>query len=532
MIVYWLDGRELCWDQHLVAETVDALGWESIEGPPHGSEPCVLVVPARYHTPAEINALTAPLGNVLVILTSDEESLFDHTELDAPNRWVMTPGDGVLRADKFIGEGYPPGTREAFTAATTDRPVDVFFAGQVTHPRREACMAAASRLPVAKVLLGTEGFLQGMARPDYLATMAQSKIVLCPSGPATPDSFRLYEALEAGCVPIADATCPACSTPDYWSLVCPGAPFPVIDDWADLPKYVDAELADWPRNSNRLFAWWQQYKRNLRCSMQDVFGYDTEGVTVLIPTSPIPSHPSTAVIEETLRSVQERLPGAEVIVMADGVRPEQAHRQSDYDLYLQSLLRFCNNHGIVPLVAGDHLHQANLTRVALDMVRTDLVLFVEHDTPLVGDVDWTGCGNVVRSGQANVIRFHHEANILEPHRHLMLDEETVDVDGVPLRRTVQWSQRPHLASTGFYRSMLDGYFGRESRTMIEDVMHGVVETTWLRHHLAGWAQFRVWMYTPAGDMKRSTHLDGREGDEKFPMQYAYDGAIPFGAPHP
>ena len=34
-------------------------------------------------------------------------------------------------------------------------------------------------------------------------------MIPCPSGPATPDSFRLWEALEAGCVPIADGYAPA-----------------------------------------------------------------------------------------------------------------------------------------------------------------------------------------------------------------------------------------------------------------------------------------------------------------------------------
>ena len=49
--------------------------------------------------------------------------------------------------------------------------------------------------------------------------------------------------------------------------------------------------------------------------------------------------------------------------------------------------------------------------------------------------------------------------------------------------------------------------GAESDGMIEDRMHGVVENDWLQHRDPG--RFRLSMYAPEGDIKRSTHLDGR-----------------------
>jgi len=38
--------------------------------------------------------------------------------------------------------------------------------------------------------------------PSYRALMNQSKYVLCPIGHCNIDSFRVYEALEAGAIPI------------------------------------------------------------------------------------------------------------------------------------------------------------------------------------------------------------------------------------------------------------------------------------------------------------------------------------------
>jgi hypothetical protein len=127
-------------------------------------------------------------------------------------------------------------------------------------------------------------------------------------------------------------------------------------------------------------------------------------------------------------------------------------------------------------------------------------------------VDWVGCARAVLSGATNLIRFHHEANVLEPHRHLMVDDVPREVEGVPLLRTVQWSQRPHLAAAGAYRNWLDASWWRESDGMIEDRMHGVLENDWLQHKDPG--RFRLTMYAPEGDIKRSTHLDGRAGDAK------------------
>jgi len=264
-------------------------------------------------------------------------------------------------------------------------------------------------------------------------------------------------------------------------------------------------------------------------------------VTVIIPTSPVERHPATDVIEETIDSVLQRLPGVEILVVADGVRPEQQALTKNYRLYLYLLAALCAHDwsNVLLVIADGWGHQANVTRLALAKVRTPLVLFVEHDTPLVGDIEWAPLVELVESGEANVVRFYHEAEIQPEHEHLMVDEEsrlrlTEFCDGTVggsttawLRRTMQWSQRPHLASTRFYRMVVDRYFAPSSRTMIEDVMHGIVEVAWREYGEPGWWDWRLWIYTPTdgGDIKRSTHLDWRGDAPKFEMQPAYPGGV-------
>ncbi len=241
-------------------------------------------------------------------------------------------------------------------------------------------------------------------------------------------------------------------------------------------------------------------------------------ITVLVPTSPIPSHPSTAIIDETLDSIDAAgLDACEVLVMADGVRPEQADRAADYAEYLRRLSWSLAHEraNVVPLVFPEHRHQAAMTRVALEQVRTPLILFAEHDTPLVGEIPWESMAGAILTApcKVDVIRLHHESVVLRVHRYLMAGK-IEDVRGVPLWRTAQWSNRPHLASTGWYRAMLGRHFPPECRTFIEDKYYGVIATPWVERQEWG-NEAKLWLYHPEGNIKRSTHLDGREDQPKW-----------------
>lgn len=532
--VWWFDAMPLCDDQ---AQILDFIAppdrYHHTTEPPQRGDGSVVVVPARYHSPTSVNSLIGDLPWVVLILTSDEESTFDVGELDHPNMvlWVMTPRPDIdyPEGTRFLGEGFNADTRPLLaTIGDPAKTTDVYLAGQDTHQRRRVLFDTleATLRPWRKDLLRTDSFGAGYERVEYLGRMATAKVAPCPSGPATPDSFRAYEALEAGAVPLLDATCPKAGYPNrgYWDTVYPDIPAEQVHNWAEVEKYVTTALLGWPQNANRCGAWWLRQKRQHRldlladvAAVADLPEPDRsvdDMVTVLIPTSPIPSHPSTDVIGETIASVREWLPTAEIVVMVDGVAEAHQGRANDYAEYTRRLLWRMNHEwsGVVPLLFDEHTHQARMTRAALGEVRTPLVLFVEHDTPVCGEVDIVGCARAVMSGAVNLVRFHHEAHVLEPHRHLMVDEVPQVVEGVPLLRTVQWSQRPHLAATGAYRNWLEAGWWRESDGMIEDRMHGVVENDWLQHHDPG--RFRLALYAPTGDMKRSLHSDGRGGEVK------------------
>lgn len=514
----------------------------------------VFVIGARSHGDrvTAINHLIAMYRWCVVILTGDEENVFPVHELAGAVVMQQTPllVDGKQHGDGWwIGDGYTPETRfvlgsDEAKAVYDSKPWDWFFAGQDTHARRHECIKAMITVENGSVV-PTAGFTQGMKPRAYHMGLAAAKIAPCPSGPVSVDTFRLFEALEAGCVPLADGRSPLHSQFMYWdSVFASTAPFPVIDDWRLAPTMIKHLLRDWPACGNRCFAWWQWYKRafvgGLIDAIEEAMGGVGEmvierAVTVIIPTSPIPSHPSTEIIEATIASVRERLPLADIFVCFDGVRPEQEHLRENYERYQRELLWQMNHkmENVWPLRYDEHLHQALMTRWTMTAVETPLVLFVEHDTPLVGEIPFTALSELLIEGHANLVRFYHEAAIHPEHEHLMVDEMPRLIRGVPLTGTMQWSQRPHLARTDFYKAMLDEYFGEKSRTMIEDVMHGVLDHDWRHHEIDGWARWQTFIYTPYGDTKRSTHIDGRESEPKFEMVYEYDGRdVPAGAPYP
>lgn len=550
----------------------DGLEWEHVElvGPDDGTlqhvteAGAVLIVPARHHADtASVQRLVRTVRRMswcLLILTGDEEGAFPSERfVDIPSTrlWVMTPQprrNYGQRAHLF-GTGWPPGIRAVLRDAQHDHRRPWAFMGQVTHARREDCVLMLQQRADREEgwLVESPGFTQGESQPDYWRHLHAAKVVPCPSGPCSPDSFRAFEALEAGCVPIADNALSDGSVQAFWERIFGAVPFPTVEGhWARESETIDQVLADWPQRANRVFAWWQRQKRLMAWRLHDdvremagrapVPGPSGE-ISVLMTTSPSPKHPDTADIEETVRSIREQLPDAEIVLVFDGVRPELEHRREQYVEYVQRVLWLANTrwHNVVPLVLDEWLHQGRAARLGLDEIRTPHLLFMEHDTPLVGEIDWAGICETLTLQDLDVVRLHHETAIGEHHEHMMLDREPVQ-GPVPYVRTYQWSQRPHVARTGWYRRLLDLHLAPEARAMIEDTLHGVVSSAWLDYGDAGWARFKLGIYAaPEGNIQHSLHLDSRRavlgeeesGDPKGTMFFAYPNRkAPPGAPAP
>lgn len=549
--VYWWSNRddvhpEEQWDTGLLRRIFAGWVWPTadveftaqhagrIERP---APPGIVVIGGRHHVRdvAELNADLAHLPAVLLVIVGDEEGVFPWRDVEHPKIrfWVQMPRPGVHddMADWafFFGNGTDFMVPDQI-ADVHEPELDWVFMGQDTHPRRRQAVDGL-RKSLRRTngrLTTTQGFAQGLPRREYLAALERAKVAPCPSGPFTPDTFRVYEALEAGAFPIVDAR-PSNGRPGYWEMAYGSVPFPIVDDWETVGGHIESALDVWPAPNVHASAWWSEQKALMVTRlMGDLEALNiipstlpdeaVDDITILVTTSPTRRDDYVDMIEQTIASARFWLPDAPLVIAADGVRPEQEELRQKYLADLREIAHRVH-HVWSPAVlhfTNAWLHQALTTRRALGLVTTSMVLAMEHDTPVVIDepIDWAEAAEVVRAGFLDVLRFHHEAHIHPEHEYLMLDHQTRQLLTLPIRRTRQWSQRPFLASTHYYRRVLGAHFSQSSRTMVEDKMHSVcISETYAKHRLA--------IYHPEGDnnIKRSLHLDGRGDDPKYDMRF-------------
>ena len=96
----------------------------------------------------------------------------------------------------------------------------------------------------------------------YAHNMAQAKIALCPGG-ISCDTFRIYEAMRAGCVVIVPRQVPAWFS-HGWPLI-------ELDDWCELKPIAESLLNDHKKLqkiSNQTRLWWEE-----KCSEEAVARY-------------------------------------------------------------------------------------------------------------------------------------------------------------------------------------------------------------------------------------------------------------------
>lgn len=103
---------------------------------------------------------------------------------------------------------------------------------------------------------------------SYSDLLAQTRLCLVPRG-NSPETFRFFEALRAGCIPICD------SLPDHWFYR--GAPVVSVRRWNELSSVLAPLLAD-PVATEQLHRasveWWQS-----RCSEEAVGRYMADRIS-------------------------------------------------------------------------------------------------------------------------------------------------------------------------------------------------------------------------------------------------------------
>lgn len=143
----------------------------------------------------------------------------------------------------------------AVTTPASERPLTWFFGGDWKADR--SVMANAFRhLPGGSISMPRSFYGEsGISRADYLSKLASARFAPCPAGNVCIETFRPYEALHFGAIPLLPKTRFA----DPYGDVLGKHPLPIFNDWDAARRFAETELKS-PAALDRLQAecldWW------------------------------------------------------------------------------------------------------------------------------------------------------------------------------------------------------------------------------------------------------------------------------------
>ncbi len=122
-------------------------------------------------------------------------------------------------------------------------------------------------------VMPSNGFAGGYNVGLYSAILEDSIFAPCPAG-NSPETIRLYDALEVGAIPIS-LKHDFLVSEDALAAIGP-VPFPIIESWEQLPSYLvqmkntlSARPAEIVKLQADCIAWWTRYKQAIASQISD-----------------------------------------------------------------------------------------------------------------------------------------------------------------------------------------------------------------------------------------------------------------------
>ena len=200
----------------------------------------------------------------------DDLSSYRWCELVYRNYWSpLIAGFHNVRA-------FPLGYKIGFSTSdapvpSTERPLVWSFAGDPNKTTRREMLASMSNYAPGEIHL-TSGFhaADNLSVKQYQALLKKSIFAPCPQGNVNLDSYRVYEALECGCIPIVEKR----RGFDYFTHLLGRHPIPVVEDWSAAPGVANAILEQDGGLLAQRFCqdWWSRKKSTLRQALAEHIG--------------------------------------------------------------------------------------------------------------------------------------------------------------------------------------------------------------------------------------------------------------------
>ena len=175
---------------------------------------------------------------------------------------------GVLWAPNGFRTGVGPRGRQALKEAS-HRQTLASFLGWINNAasynnERSSFSESASACSENLYVMPSNGFSGGYNVGLYSAIMEDSIFAPCPSG-NNPETIRLYDALELGCIPIS-LSHEFLLSKDALALIGP-VPVPILGSWMELPYFLDQMKVKALTNPDEILQlqkscinWWADFK--------------------------------------------------------------------------------------------------------------------------------------------------------------------------------------------------------------------------------------------------------------------------------
>lgn len=199
---------------------------------------------------------------------TDDLSFYAHADLVLRNYWfdAIMADPRVLWVPNGFAIGVGPATRQL---PASQRRSAGYFAGalgmRALSGERAAMKAAVEQAQLPFRLHWTATSRDRLGAMAYAAALGDARFALVPGG-NSPETIRLYDALELGAIPIMLASRFA-RHEEALGLIGP-PPILLINDWADLTELYRRHQARGPDALDALqdevMRWWDAFKRAVR----------------------------------------------------------------------------------------------------------------------------------------------------------------------------------------------------------------------------------------------------------------------------
>ena len=192
---------------------------------------------------------------------------------------------GKLSADgiRTMPLGYPNGMSGlGLELEASQRPLAWSFLGNLNATRASMIAEFIHLQPYRLRVYNWRDGGRPVGTDEYKAVLRSSVFLPCPMGNVMLETWRVYEGLEAGNIPLVSERL----FMRYHKLVMPGHPIPSFSSWSAARRFAEGLLNDraaLDALQARIGGWWKTYKTTIRADLCDfvVRGFQGEFRTSL-----------------------------------------------------------------------------------------------------------------------------------------------------------------------------------------------------------------------------------------------------------